>query len=212
MSYPLVNLKNLRLDMQSKEKAVCIFEFTFNNIDSFVAVCLLTDDDRKLKIADMALVRLRFMRKNDLSVNVDCYANSVKITAGLTELRKFFNVQYQKDGIGWLNGFLKYLGEHIPTSVPLIQNDNVIIETICAHERINALRLYPWRLARLGERNGKQVYRTAYTAQLASYKCPMLYETYKTDKQVTFCFSDDKSKCRTEEQILASFVVTENRR
>lgn len=43
----LSNLKELRSDMRSKEKAVTVFRFKYKQQEYFVAVCLLTDEDRK---------------------------------------------------------------------------------------------------------------------------------------------------------------------
>ena len=48
------------------------------------------------------------MHADDVSRYLDCYANSKNITAGMSELRNFLGVEYQKDGVAWINGFLAY--------------------------------------------------------------------------------------------------------
>jgi hypothetical protein len=59
---PLRNLRTLRDDMRENEKAVVVFRFNYNNLEYFVAVCLLTDEDTERQEAEYALVRLCFIR------------------------------------------------------------------------------------------------------------------------------------------------------
>ena len=72
-------------------------------------------------------------QSKDLIDFLDCYANSVKITAGLTELRNFLGVEYQENGIVWINGFLDFLGQIIPIAVPIpnVAEQEAIISSVC---------------------------------------------------------------------------------
>ena len=104
--------------MIKKEKGVIIFSFNYKNINYYIAVCLLTEEDKRKKEAKYALVKLSFIHQNEIDNYLDCYANSREIKVEMTKLRKFLGVKYQKDGIGWLNGFYNYLGKKIPTKIP----------------------------------------------------------------------------------------------
>jgi hypothetical protein len=69
---------------------------------------LLTDEDRKKKEARYALERLCFVRGDDLNQYLDCYANTNGFSAGMTELINFLRVEFQLDGIGWIQGLAQY--------------------------------------------------------------------------------------------------------
>lgn len=211
----LGNLKELRNDMLNNEKAVIVFRFNYKKIDYFIAVCLLTEEDRKKKEADYALVRLCFIHADDVNNYLDCYANSKRITAGMTELRKFLGVEYQEDGIAWINQFLSYLGRFIPKSIPVVvdrEECTVALHTICRHENRNQNRVYRSYMFRNGKINNRQKHRTEYNAQLASIRFPNLYERFKKDKTISFAFTDDPENEKTEEEVLSSFVENERNR
>lgn len=212
---PLSRLKELRADMISKEKAVIVFRFNYRQLEYFVAICLLTDEDRNKKEAEYALVRLCFMHAENINDYLDCYANSKKITAGMTELRTFLGVEYQEDGIAWINGFLDYFGQHIPVNIPVMQDEeehNAILHTICRHENRNPNRIYRSYMFRNGEENGKQKHRTEYNGQLASIRFPNIYPKFQEDKTISFAFTEDEFAEKTEEEILRNFEIRENKR
>ena len=211
---PLENLKVLRNEMTANEKAVIVFRFIYKHIDYFVAVCLLTEEDYKKKEAEFALVRLCFMKADDINVFLDCYANSKRITAGLTELRHFLGVEYQKDGKAWMEGFLEFLGKNIPIVVPAPDGfeQTAILNTICRHENRNPNRIYRKYISRNGKENGRQKHRTEYNAQLASIRFPKLYPKFRDDKTISFAFSENIEDEKTEEEILLNFEQNERRR
>ena len=211
----LSNLKELRSDMQSKEKAVTVFRFKYKQKEYFVAVCLLTDEDRKKQVADFALVRLCFMRADNIEMYLDCYANSKDITAGITQLRYFLDVEYQEDGFEWLNSFLSYLGKHIPTKVCDNHDENekaAVLHTICRHEKRNPARIYRHHMFRNGKENGKQKHRTEYNGQLAAFRFPNLYPKFKTDTEISFAFTENPIEEKSETEILDNFERNESKR
>lgn len=212
---PLRKLRALRDDMVAKEKAVVVFRFTYKAVDYFVAVCLLTDDDRKKDDAKYALVRLCFVHADGINNYLDCYANSKSITAGMTELRSFLGVEYQKDGIGWIEDFLSRLEGTITREVPRTQDTKeyeVILHTICRHEKRNPNRIYRNYVFRNGMSHGKQKHRTEYNAQLAAVRFPSLYKMFKEDKTISFAFSEDAATEKSEEEILSNFEKNESKR
>ena len=206
----LENLKDLRTDMIKKEKGVIIFSFNYRNINYYIAVCLLTEEDKRKKEAKYALVKLSFIHQNEIDNYLDCYANSKEIKVEMTKLRKFLGVEYQKDGIGWLNGFYNYLGKKIPTKIPKQNNEKIAINIICRNEGRDPNRIYRNYIFRNGIKNGKQKHRTEYNAQLASFRFPILYKRFKPDKTISFAFTDNKELEKSEEEILKNFVKNEN--
>lgn len=208
------NLKLLKNEMLINEIAVTVFRFQYKKLDYFVSVCLLTDEDRKRKEAEYALVRLCFMREKNLDDYLDCYANSVKITAGMTELRKFLGVEYQLNGRAWLETFCEYLGQFIPTKIQLANafEQQVIVRTICIHENRDPNRTFRSYMFRNGKENGVQKHRTAYNGQLAAFRFPQLYPRFKNDKAISFAFTAKPNLEKTEDEVLANFELNERKR
>lgn len=207
------NLKTLRTKMIENEIAVTVFRFNYKEHGYFVSVCLLTDEDRKRSEAEFALVRLCFMHDDDLDDYLDCYANSVKITAGMAELRHFLGVEYQEDGRAWMETFCQYLAGFIPDNIikPDVIEKQVTIRTICIHEKRDPNRTFRYYMFRNGKENGKQKHRTEYNAQLASFRFPKLYKKFETDKTISFAFTADPNLEKEEEEILEQFRINEEK-
>ena len=154
------------------------------------------------------LVRLRFMRVGNLDDCLDCYANSKMIFERYGKIREFFRVGTQPDINCWIKSFFIVLGKHIPTKAPDNRDKgehDAVIRTICYHENRDPNRIYRSHIFRNGKVNKKQKYRTEYNAQLAAVRFSHLYQLYKTDKIVSFAFTDDFSKEKSEEEILENF-------
>ena len=154
------------------------------------------------------------MRENNLDEYLDCYANSIKITAGMTELRKFLGVEYQLDGRAWLDTFCEYFGQFIPRTVPEVNitERQVIIRTICIHENRDPNRTFRNYMFRNGKENGVQKHRTEYNGQLASFRFPQLYLRFKADKTISFAFTADPSLEKNEADVLAKFELNERKK
>lgn len=211
---PLSNLRTLREDMCENEKAVVVFRFHYKESEYFVAVCLLTDEDHKKQEAKYALVRLCFIRGNDLDQYLDCYANSKGYSAGMTELRRFLGVEYQPDGIGWIQGFAQFFGKFIPDHIPKMNNheQNIALYTICRYEGRDPNRIYRSYIFRNGKQNGRQKHRTEYNGQLASARFFALYPMFQQDRTISFAFTDDPTLEKSEDEILRNFERNERNR
>ncbi len=210
---PLITLKELRNSMIAAEKAVVVFHFYYKQ-PLYITVCLLTEEDRKKKEAEYALVRLCFMKADNINDFLDCYANSAGITARMTELRKFLGVEYQENGVGWIRGFLERLGKEVPDSVSKTDEScqDIIISTICRHENRDPNRIYRSHMFRNGKENGKQKHRTEYNGQLASIRFPSLYPKFKNDTTISFAFTGDSKAEKSEEEILQNFENNERQK
>lgn len=207
----LSNLKLLRQDMISKQIAVTLLMYQYNNIQCYIAVCLLTEEDKIKAQKYYPLVRLRFIDCNNLNRYVDCYANSNRLSSGITELRNFFNIQYQSDIQSWIISFYEHLGRHIPVQCPLPREEHteIILNTICEHERRDPNRTYRHHMFRNGKRNGKQLHRTEYNSQLASFKFPKIFPSFKNDTTISFAFTNLEENEVDEETILYNFYENE---
>lgn len=210
------DLKQLRDNMVKKEIAVFSKTYSYKNVNCYIAYCLLTSDDRKLDKYKYALLRMRFIKQNNFDEYIDCPANSTGIDVRYGELRRFFNIEFDPNGMReWYYVLINNIGDNIKPDIP-IQNtelDNVSIDTVCKHENRNPNRIYRSHLLRHSvDDNGNGKCRTEYNAQLAALKFPKLYELYRNDKHVSFAFTDDREQEVSEKQAYSNFIRLEQRR
>lgn len=212
----LTKLKQLRDMMKEEQIAVYSYRYRYNGVNCFVAVCLLVDEDKKLKKAEYALVRLRFMKTNNLEDFIDCYAHSQGLLTGAGEIRRFFNIPYNENGYTeWLERFYSDFDAHFPSNIEQADNEleKVNITTVCAHEGRDPNRTYRHHLLRHKQddkNNGR--HRTEYNSQLAQKRFPNLWEIYRTDTTVSFAFTDNPDEELSEEEIYNNFIQLENTR
>ncbi len=215
-------LKGLRDDMRDKEKAVVISDIRYKKINYYVATCLLTEKDKQIIEQEQlieskyVLVKLIFIVTDDLKTQIACYANSSGIVKHrrtiYSDLRKFFKIESNENFWGWERTFSEYLGTVLPRTVPEMKEKekHVLIHAICKNAGYNPNKIYRNYIFRNGKINGKQKHRTEYNGQLASLQFPNLYPLFASDKTVSFAFTEDKEKEKSESEILENFRKIDN--
>ncbi len=212
----LLKLRLFRDTMRENQIAVYSYRYKYNNVSCFVAVCLLNDEDKTIKKTEYSLVRLRFMKTNNLSDFIDCYANTNGFQTSVSEIRRFFNIPYDTQGFrSWLDQFYSDFDQKFPVTISAIDDElqQINIRTVCEHEKRDPNRIYRHHLMRhLPDKTGKIKHRTEYNSQLAKWRFPKLWEIYKSDNTVSFAFTDDRNAEMTEEQIYANFIKIDSAR
>jgi len=210
------NLKQLRNNMVANEIAVFSTVYAYNGVNCYIAYCLLTANDKKLDKYKYALLRMRFIKRDDFDQYVDCPANSNGIDVKYGELRQFFNIKFDPNGTKeWYNALINNIGDSIMSDIPMQNNElyNVSINTVCRHENRDPNRIYRSHLLRhFVDNNGKGKCRTEYNAQLAALKFPRLYNLYRTDKHVSFAFIDKAEQEVSEQVAYDRFIAIEQNR
>ena len=210
------DLIDLRKNMELNEIAVFSTKYSYNNVDCYIAYCLLTQEDKLLEKYHYAILRMRFIHCNDLENYIDCPANSRGIDVKYGKLRRFFNIKYDPNGTGeWYNKLIADIGKSISPYIPQ-QTDELnktSINTVCQHENRDPNRIYRSHLLRHHvDDNGNGKCRTEYNSQLAAFRFPSLYKHYRNDKHVSFAFTDDINKEVTEQEAYDKFIDLEQKR
>lgn len=210
------DLKKLRDNMKDNEIAVFSTTYSYNRVNCYIAFCLLTSEDRKKDKYKYSLLRIRLIKQDDFDDYIDCPANSNGLSVKYGELRRFFNIEYCVNGAGeWYYALIKNIGNIINSNIPnqTERLKNVSIDTVCRHENRDPNRTYRSHLLRHSvDANGNGKCRTEYNAQLASLKFPNLYEVYRTDKHVSFAFTDKPEEEVSEKEAYDRFIILENSR
>nr|WP_235934680.1 DUF6037 family protein [Streptococcus catagoni] len=112
----LENLKLLKKDMERLDWTICSFIFNYKDIEYIILVKRFVGNE--LRVDKFALVKLHFMRSNDLSNDLICEANSHSLLIGPKTMREYFEIEYTENLGDILKQFTDYLGRYIPVSVP----------------------------------------------------------------------------------------------
>lgn len=112
----LSNLKSLKDDMVSKEWTICSFIFEYNKIEYIVLVKRFVRTEKRVN--QYALVKLHFMKSNDLSDDLQVEANLRNLIVDAKSLRFYFGIEYSNNMGDILCQFTKRLGNVIPQIVP----------------------------------------------------------------------------------------------
>ena len=71
--------------------------------------------------------------------------------------------------------------------------------------------IYCYKVQRNGERNGLQMHRTSYNSSLAFYTRPNLFNYFKNEDTVSFYFSTDPQKEKSDSEIISNFSKSESK-
>lgn len=206
-------LLQVKQEMEQNERAVYSYLFEYKNTECFVALCIILDEEREKLRPELqtALLRIRFMKSDNLDIYVDCYANENKFLGiNATSVRYLFGIPFQPNGMGFLFYFAQAFANSIPNHIEMMDNvcTNAAAVTVCEHEHRDKNKISRHSLILLGpDENGKQKYRNSYTFQLAQLKFPRLSKLFENDKKVTFGFNDDIDNEPSEEDIYRRFII-----
>lgn len=192
------NLKQLKMDMLNKDWAIDAFHFQFNNKGYVVIVELYKENERK---PDFSLVKLDFVDNNDLSRHYRTHANSQGfIDLDIKSFRFFFDIPYS-DSLGdVIETFKRQLGEVIPSQIFEKNNlqKKVMVTSLSKSDLEDPNKIYPTHLRNTGNR-------TVYNSNKASILINDLYEVIVDRKQLSICFSADRTKEKSAQDILVNY-------
>ncbi|MFV8476303.1 DUF6037 family protein [Mycoplasma sp. BRA290] len=202
----LKNLSLLKKDMEQHDWIVSSFLFHYNSIDYIVLVERFTSNE--LKSNKYASVKLHFIKSNDLSNEFTCEANQVKLLIDnkVKDMRIYFNIEYSDNLGSLISQFTEYFGRFIPINV----TDNVSRkEKICMIKVLsNADKEDPEKIyCKNVMRNADGRKRTVFNANKARLLRNTLFEYFKNDNTISFCFSKNPEDENDDEKILKKFAI-----
>lgn len=182
------------------------FDFVYKDLGYYVTVTDYGDGPRPSKYA---FVGLCFMRKGDIADSLLTGANRGGLMAGAREIREFFHIEYSQNLGDILEQFSEYLGEFIPVSIPEVREDQkkAIVRQLGISDNEDPDKIYCTHMRRNGKNDdGSLRRRSSFNSQKSQLLRPELYDRFKDDTNISFCYSLDPDKEKTDEQIIAHFV------
>lgn len=204
----LENLKSLKDDMVSKNWTICSFIFSYKEIEYIVLVKRFVGTEKR--IDTYALVKLHFMKADDLKDDLQVEANSRGLIIDLKDLRKYFGIEYQENLGDILRQFTERLGRAIPIAVP----DNVsaaektaMVQSLSKSDSEDPNKIYCTKVKR-NPNGGK---RSEFNADKTKLLRESLFEHFRNDIGISFCYSDDVNKENDDATILKNFATNNSK-
>lgn len=198
-------MRELIQDMQAKDWIIDSFLFIYNKKACVVTIQLYQDDD--MKPNNFARAKVTFRKQDDMSQTLKAYANYSKISFfNAIDFYNFFDIKRSGSNIPAqqvFNDFSSYFMKCVPTH-KTIRKDNVLEEQAILAEldKKQAKGRYCYSI----KRNTEGEYRRLVNSNKAEMLRYELYQEYKDDPSLSFCFSEDPNKEKTDDEIRFNFA------
>lgn len=196
------NFRLLKESMQLEGWNIDTFAFRYKEVDYIVLAKLYLEKEKKPKYS---LMKVEFLRENNWDECLTIPVNSNGFITDAKTLRIFFGIEYGKNLGDILNQFNIYFSRFIPQRVnPVrpINFTNAILNSLSKSDGEDPNKIYCFGV----KRNPKGEFRTIFNDNKTRILRPKLYERFKTDKTISFCYSTDILNEKTDEEILRNFT------
>ncbi|MBS5794198.1 MAG: DUF6037 family protein [Lachnospirales bacterium] len=202
------NLPLLLKDMEIKQWIIDSFEFLYKN--HIYIVILRTYKEGENKPSKFAKAKVEFIDSNSIENSINAYIDFYNVWFTNREkerFRTFFGIANGKSNRDLFNDFSKIFANYIPKEKTIYKNEgerNLMARRV---EGNNPNAIYCYDVRRNGKKeNDLPNIRSIENSNKAKLLRPKLYEKYYKDTNLSFFFSDDSSKERTDEEIIKSFA------
>lgn len=198
----LENLKLLKSDMKSKGWTICSFLFCYKKIEYIVLVKRFVGEEKR--VDQYALVKLHFMKANNLLDDLQVEANVKKLIVAPQTLREYFGIEYKENLGDILKQFTERLGKVIPTNMPAIISEpekNAMVHSLSRSDSEDPNKIYCNKVRR--NPNGEQ--RSEFNSDKTKLLRPTLFRNFCNDKSISFCYYANKSMENDDATILRNF-------
>lgn len=201
----LENLRILKKDMESNGWVIDAFLFNFKAVDYIVLVKLYDANDTSRP--EYALLELEFLKKNNILDNLVAPANTTKLMITPQELRTYFGIEWSENLHDILGQFYEYLSGFIPLSAGLHRTkeiDVVVVESLSKSDSQDPRKIYCFS----AKRNSNKRNRSQYNDNKTRILRPVLYSKLSGDPQVSFNYSLEESKEKSDSEIISNFSLS----
>ena len=198
----LENLRQLKEDMRNKGWTICSFLFKYKKIEYMVLVKRFGGTEKR--IDKYALVKLHFMKANNLSDELQVEANVKKLIVDPKKLREYFGIEYRENLGNILQQFTENLGRVIPTKMSENSSKmekSAMVRSLSKSDSEDPNKIYCNKVRR--NRDGGQ--RSEFNSDKTRLLRPMLFREFCNDKSISFCYYADKEMENDDATIIRNF-------
>lgn len=198
----LSNLNELKKDMIDNNWTICSFLFRYKSVVYIVLVKRFVGKEKRVN--KYALVKLHFMKRNDLNYELEIEANSSKLLIDAKTLRQYFGIEYKYNLGDILKQFTETLGKAIPKNMPnssSCEENCAKVKSLSISDSEDPRKIYCYKIRR--NPNGKK--RSEFNSDKTKILYPELFKKFENDPSVSFCYSDDPLKEKDKATLLSNF-------
>lgn len=198
----LGNLKLLKEDMKNKGWTICTFTFRYKSINYIVLVKRFVGSVKR--ISEYALVKLEFMKENDLSDVLEVEANSNRLLIDAKTLREYFGIEYSDNLGDIINQFSNQLGDSIPANIKVNISGiekQAMVRSLSVSDSEDPEKIY----CTMVRRNPKGEKRSEFNSDKTKLLRGELFKFFKDDESISFCYSKEVEKENDDATILKNF-------
>lgn len=195
------NFKLLRADMEDNGWIIEAFNFNYKKVNYVVLAKLYLKKEKKPKFA---LLKTEIINLDEKNKTIEFPVNSNQFIADPKTLREFFNIQYGENMKDIIQQFNLYFSKFIPHRVNSNKTYDLIkimIDSLSKSDSENPNKIYCFTV----KRNSNNAQRTIFNDNKSRLLKPSLYEKFKNDPTISFCYSNQINDEKTDEQILLNF-------
>lgn len=200
----LEKLKSLKEDMKNNGWTICSFIFKYKNQNYIVLVKRFVGTvERKSRYA---LVKLEFMKENDLTDLLEVEANSSKLIIDEEILREYFGIEYSENPGNIINQFFNQLGNSIPANINInvtAIEKQAMVRSLSISDSEDPEKIYCTMI----RRNSQGKKRSEFNSDKTKLLRNKLFECFKNDESISFCYSIEREKERDDNTILKNFSM-----
>lgn len=199
----LENLKSLKDDMVSKKWTICSFVFNYKEIEYIVLVKRFVGAEKR--IDQYALVKLHFMKSDNLNDDLQVEANKSRLIIEPKVLREYLGIEYQENLGNILHQFMEYLGGVIPLAVPEKTSTiekNAMVQSLSKSDSEDPNKIYCTKVRRNPNRGQRSEFNSDKTKLLRG----ALFKHFCNTSEISFCYSLDSTKENDDATILKNFA------
>ena len=198
----LEKLKFLKEDMKNNGWTICSFIFKYKNKNYIVLVKRFVGSVKR--ISEYALVKLEFMKENDLTDLLEVEANSNGLLIDAKTLREYFGIEYSNNLGDIINQFSNKLGDSIPKNIKMNISDiekQVMVRSLSISDSEDPEKIYCTMVRRNPEGKKRSEFNSDKTKLLRSE----LFKYFKDDESISFCYSKEPEKENNDVTIFKNF-------
>lgn len=198
----LENLKSLKKDMKNNGWTICSFLFKYKNKNYIVLLKRFVGSVKR--ISEYALVKLEFMKEADLTDLLEVEANSNRLIIDAKTLRKYFGIEYSNNLGDIINQFSNQLGDSIPTNIKINISDiekQAMVYSLSISDSEDPEKIY----CTMARRNPEGKKRSEFNSDKTKLLRGELFNYFKDDESISFCYSKEPEKENDDVTILKNF-------
>ena len=197
------NFRFLKNDMEENGWVIEAFTFNYKSTNYIVLARLYQPSDKKPKYA---LLKTEIIKEEDHNISLILPVNSGGFMTDAKTLREFFDIGYSKNLGDILQQFNKHFSKFIPTEVNPKKSESLkstMISSLSKSDSEDPNKKYCYTV----KRNPNKGVRSPFNDNKTKLLRPDLHLRFKDDSTISFCYSQNSSDEKTDEEILLKFSV-----